>query len=197
MVRGPMVLTFEKYKQHVRSDSFSSESDAFSEAPGTTASMNKDPKKPLLPPKSKKYEGKPTVVFDLDETLVYSRDGPLYARPGFQSLLAFTCLFFETVVWTAGTREYADAVVACIDTTGAVQHSIYRHDKWYRDDGPKDLRRLGRNLDDIIMIENNPDSIRGNENNCVLVQDYEGPVEYDMTLYAVCLLCIIYLHKCF
>ena len=148
--------------------------------------MCKKGQKPLLPPKKPEFEGKPTVVFDLDETLVYTRDGPLYARPGFQSLLAFTCLFFETVVWTAGTRQYAEAVISTIDPQGAIQHCIYRHDKWYKDDGPKNLRMLGRNLDDVIMIENNPDSIRGNENNCVLVQDYEGPVDNDLTLYAVC-----------
>eukprot|EP00667_Euglena_gracilis_P020839 EG_transcript_22668 len=35
------------------------------------------------------------------------------------------------------------------------------------------------------MIENNPDCVRGNESNAVIVDDYEGPVASDMTLYAV------------
>lgn len=178
-----MVMSFHVYKQRIREADFDADPQVSPE--GTTATMNVEPDEPLLPPKHPKYEGKATVVFDLDETLVYSRDGPLFARPGFQRLLAFTCLFFETVVWTAGTREYAEAVISSIDPRGAIQHCVYRHDKWYQDDGPKNLHLLGRNLDDVIMIENNPDSIRGNESNCVLVEDYDGPAENDLTLYAL------------
>jgi RNA polymerase II subunit A small phosphatase-like protein len=178
-----MPIPFHLYKQKIGDADF--DDDPYLDPHGPAAAVNVEQDKPLLPPKAGRYRGRATVVFDLDETLVYSRDGPLFGRPGLQALLAFTCLFFETVVWTAGTREYAEAVVRSIDPSGAIQYCVYRHDKWYQEDGPKDLRLLGRDLNDVIMIENNPDCIRGSEANCILVDDYEGPADRDVTLYAV------------
>merc|ERR1711991_1283840 len=128
-----------------------------------------------------------TVVLDLDETLIYAREGPLYARPGVDDLLVFLKENFEAVVWTAGVKAYAQAVVKNIDKINAIQHCVYRHKKWFTGQAGynKDLRLLGRDMKDTIIIENTPDCLRGNEGNGILVADYEGGELADDTLYCI------------
>jgi RNA polymerase II subunit A small phosphatase-like protein len=148
--------------------------------------MIHEPTKHMIPPKrndSKKY----TVVLDLDETLIYAREGPLYARPHLDELLEFLGRNCETVVWTAGVRAYAQAVIRNIDPNGVIDHCIYRHEKWFTGQAgySKDLALVGRDLGYVMIIENTPDCIRGHEENGILVSDYEGGETADPTLPAI------------
>eukprot|EP01012_Entosiphon_sulcatum_P027704 TRINITY_DN33414_c0_g1_i1.p1 TRINITY_DN33414_c0_g1~~TRINITY_DN33414_c0_g1_i1.p1 ORF type:complete len:260 (-),score=31.45 TRINITY_DN33414_c0_g1_i1:58-813(-) len=149
-------------------------------------SMIHEPTKHMIPPK-KRDDKKITVVLDLDETLIYAREGPLYARPHLEELLAFLGAHCETVVWTAGVRAYAQAVIRNIDPTGVIDHCIYRHEKWFTGQAgyAKDLQLVGRDLNHVIIIENTPDCIRGHEENGILVSDYEGGESADNTLPAI------------
>jgi len=45
-----------------------------------------EPTKHMIPPKRRDDKTRYTIVLDLDETLIYAREGPLYARP-------YACLF--------------------------------------------------------------------------------------------------------
>eukprot|EP00997_Jenningsia_sp_PLL12_P006311 NODE_2856_length_854_cov_120.273292_g2363_i0.p1 GENE.NODE_2856_length_854_cov_120.273292_g2363_i0~~NODE_2856_length_854_cov_120.273292_g2363_i0.p1 ORF type:complete len:187 (-),score=28.13 NODE_2856_length_854_cov_120.273292_g2363_i0:267-827(-) len=124
---------------------------------------------------------------DLDETLIYAREGPLYGRPGLDQLLEFLGNNCETVVWTAGVRAYAQAVIRNIDPNGVIDHCVYRHERWFTGQAgySKDLGFLGRDLDYVVILENTPDCIRGNEENGILVADYEGGEMKDNTLPAI------------
>ncbi|CCW62103.1 unnamed protein product [Phytomonas sp. EM1] len=123
-----------------------------------------------LTEKEKQY----TVVFDLDETVVYARDGPLYTRAYLKDLLRAIKDHFEVIVWTAGEREYAKNVLAEINEDCIIRHLVYRHKKWFHgDDYTKDLRQLGRDLDYTIMIDNTPDCVRANPENSIIVADFE------------------------
>eukprot|EP01064_Diplonema_japonicum_P009503 TRINITY_DN1699_c2_g4_i1.p1 TRINITY_DN1699_c2_g4~~TRINITY_DN1699_c2_g4_i1.p1 ORF type:complete len:560 (+),score=113.42 TRINITY_DN1699_c2_g4_i1:66-1682(+) len=141
----------------------------------------------LIPPQAKEDMHKYVVVLDLDETLVYARDGPLVTRPGCKELLSFLSEYCETIIWTAGERCYAQLVLASLDPTeSTVKHCVYRHPKWFTGQAgqTKDLRLLGRNLDKTILIDNTPDCIRKNVTNAALVPDYMGaPV--DSTLLSI------------
>eukprot|EP00796_Vickermania_ingenoplastis_P006621 gene6621-4741_t len=138
----------------------------------------------LLPPQSPHLRERLTVVLDLDETLVYARAGPLYVRPGIEQLLAFLREHCETIVWTSGVNRYAEAVVSEIDKHCVVSHTISRDARWVRD-GAKDVKLLNRDLDRLILIDNTPDSLRGNELNGLLVEDYEGGELEDGTLHSL------------
>lgn len=150
-------------------------------------SMIHDMGRHLIPARDPAMEGRMTIVLDLDETLIYAREGPLYARPGIDELLAFLKENFEAVVWTAGVRAYAQAVVKNIDKISAIQHCVYRHKKWFTGVAGynKDLTLLGRDMNNTIIIENTPDCLRGNEGNGILVADYEGGEHADDTLYCI------------
>ena len=78
-------------------------------------SMISESDKHMIPPQAKEDIGKVTVVLDLDETLIYARDGPLHARPGLDNFLATISPKVEVVVWTAGVRAYAQ--VCLLDTS--------------------------------------------------------------------------------
>eukprot|EP01062_Namystynia_karyoxenos_P080996 TRINITY_DN8827_c0_g4_i1.p1 TRINITY_DN8827_c0_g4~~TRINITY_DN8827_c0_g4_i1.p1 ORF type:complete len:284 (+),score=106.49 TRINITY_DN8827_c0_g4_i1:100-852(+) len=154
---------------------------------GRAPSMLHEPTKYMIPPQSKEDRGRYTIVFDLDETLVYAREGPLYARPGLDDMFAYLRDTTETIVWTAGLRAYAQAIVRNIDKTGCVKHCVYRHAKWFTGQAgyQKDLGVLGREPEKMIIIENTPDCIRGWQQNGILVCDYEGGETPDFTIPAL------------
>ncbi|RNF16917.1 nuclear lim interactor-interacting factor [Trypanosoma conorhini] len=121
---------------------------------------------------SKKY----TVVLDLDETVVYAREGPLYARAYLHELLRSIKDKFEVIVWTAGEREYAKNILEEINQDHIIQHLIYRHGAWFcSEDYTKDLKKLGRNIDYVIIVENTADCVRANPQNGIIVEDFEVP----------------------
>lgn len=149
--------------------------------------MNQENSKWVLPEQDPAYHDKVTLVLDLDETLVYAREGPLYARPGLDEFFKVCAERCEVVVWTAGLRAYAQAIIRNIDKAGVVQHCIYRHSKWFTGQAGyrKDLAALGRPLDKVLIIENTPDCIRGYQQNGILVEDYEGGERVDNTIPAL------------
>ncbi|KAG5492679.1 hypothetical protein JKF63_01258 [Porcisia hertigi] len=115
-----------------------------------------------------------TVVFDLDETVVYARNGPLYARAYLKDLFRFIKDDFEVIVWTAGERDYAKCVLEEINEDHIIEHLVYRHEKWFHGENyTKDLRQLGRDLNYTLMIENTPDCVRANPQNSIIVEDFE------------------------
>ena len=131
----------------------------------------------LLPAQDAADGGKYTVVLDLDETLVYARDGPLRIRPGCRELLAMLAEHCELVVWTAGERAYAHSVIEDLDPRKEyVRHCIYRHPKWFTGQlgQVKDLRLLNRKMDRLVIVENTPDCIRSNIHNGIIVSDFLG-----------------------
>eukprot|EP01062_Namystynia_karyoxenos_P015149 TRINITY_DN154_c0_g1_i1.p3 TRINITY_DN154_c0_g1~~TRINITY_DN154_c0_g1_i1.p3 ORF type:complete len:241 (+),score=96.11 TRINITY_DN154_c0_g1_i1:114-836(+) len=187
--------------QRVRGVSFKQEyrSAAKGRGPrGRAPSMVSEAGKLMLPPQTAEDKGRVCVVFDLDETLIYAREGPLYARPGLDELLTFCHEKTEPVVWTAGVKAYAQAVVRNIDKKNVIRHCVYRHKKWFSGCAGynKDLTLLGRDMNKLIILENTPDCVRGNEANGIVVEDYEGGEAPDMTLYAITALLRDMVDKC-
>ncbi|CAC9541331.1 conserved hypothetical protein [Leishmania infantum JPCM5] len=130
-----------------------------------------------------------TVVFDLDETLVGARYGPIHLRPHVGELLrSLHRLPVEIIVWTAGTAHYVNPILHAIgQACGRRQwfhHIISRHKRWYRGANTcvKDLRQLGRPLDRLLMVENNPISALPQPSLCVLLEDYLQPNAADESL---------------
>jgi hypothetical protein len=127
----------------------------------------------LLP--SPRGEKRYTVVLDLDETVIYGREGALSARAHLKHFLRAIDEVAEVVVWTAGERSYAKAVVKEINTEGVIRHLVYRDEVWFNEsDYTKDLRKLGRDTDYVLIVENTPDCVRENPMNGIIVSDFEG-----------------------
>jgi len=133
----------------------------------------------LLPLKNPKDTRK-TLVLDLDETLVHcflnnynqaydfimQVDGKnglfdvfyfCRVRPHLEEFLKECAKMFELVLFTASKDKYANKVLEYIDPAGYIEHRLFRqhctnvHGKFV-----KDLSRLGRKLDQTIIIDNSP-----------------------------------------
>lgn len=129
----------------------------------------------LLPPQSNEDKGKITLVLDLDETLVHSSflaiphadfrfilkidSNPVgvfvCVRPGAERFLKELGPFFEIVIFTASCQTYADTVIDFIDKAKVVKHRLYRESCTdFGGNFVKDLSRLNRSLEKIIIIDN-------------------------------------------
>jgi Dullard-like phosphatase family protein len=147
---------------------------------------------PLLPPSHDL--SKPTLVLDLDETLVHATvqgkpDFPaeflklpngqpslwLAIRPHAREFLSSLAAHYELVVWTAGTEPYGRAVVQMLDPSGSfISHSLYRqHCTCQESLFIKDLRRLGRD-ERTRIVDNNPASFSLQPGSGILVRDFLG-----------------------
>jgi RNA polymerase II subunit A small phosphatase-like protein len=139
--------------------------------------MIKDPCASFLPAAHPAASHRLCLALDLDETLVYARDGPIRVRPFASDLLrALHDMDVEVIVWTAGERDYAQEVIRRLDTLGTIQHCVYRHPKWWTGQPgySKNLKALGRNLSRTLLVDNTPDCLRDQPEHGLLVSDFDG-----------------------
>lgn len=104
-------------------------------------------------------------------------------RPGCQDFLRKVCKKFEVVVWTASVAAYCDAVMDNLDPEGLVKHRLSRNHCSRAFDSPeeqhevmvvKDLERLGRNLEQTLIIDNNPECYLLQPQNALPINDWFG-----------------------
>ena len=131
----------------------------------------------FLPPKSPEYLNKKTLILDLDETLVHSSfdpfpkndivlninfDGIYYkiyvlVRPGAEEFIKNISQYFELVVFTASISKYASPLLDILDKERYIQHRLYRDNCTFLDGiYVKPLKRMGRSIKDIIIVDNSP-----------------------------------------
>lgn len=139
---------------------------------------------------------KKTLLLDLDETLVHSDlNGSMHVydiqliiklessnecrvkvsyRPFLQQFLEYASRNFNVVVFTAGLKEYADLILNNLDPLNQfINLRLYRDCCIeFENLFIKDLRILGLDLKDLIMIDNCIFSFSLNLKNGVLVPSY-------------------------
>eukprot|EP00811_Abedinium_folium_P009394 NODE_18683_length_881_cov_6.781167.p1 GENE.NODE_18683_length_881_cov_6.781167~~NODE_18683_length_881_cov_6.781167.p1 ORF type:complete len:182 (+),score=44.32 NODE_18683_length_881_cov_6.781167:72-548(+) len=104
----------------------------------------------------------------------------VYVRPFAVTVLGILAQVFEVVVFTASASIYADQVLDFLDPTGRlVAHRLYRQHCTEISGGHfKDMRRLGRRLEDVVLVDNSPVAIGLTPNNGILVSSWFGD-DYD------------------
>lgn len=64
---------------------------------------------------------------------------------------------YEIVVYTASLSKYADPLVNILDKEKVCAYKLFReHCTYYNNAFVKDLTRLGRNMTDVIIVDNSP-----------------------------------------
>ncbi|KAL7067268.1 NLI interacting factor-like phosphatase family protein [Cryptosporidium serpentis] len=135
------------------------------------------PSIPYLEPQKPEYFGKKTLVLDLDETLVHSSFQPIRAasfvisveieyemynvyvskRPGVDKFLEIVTSLYEVVIFTASLSKYANPLLDKLDPRGLCPYRLFRENCTIEGNSfIKDLSKLGRNLEDVIIIDNSP-----------------------------------------
>ena len=138
----------------------------------------------LLPKKNTSLK---TLVLDLDETLVHSQfqpfDNPsdiilkieledeihdihVMVRPGVDEFLKTMGKIFEIVIFTASVAKYADPLLDIIDKNKIFKFRLFReHCTQVNNSYIKELTKLGRELKDVIIVDNSPVSYSMNPEN--------------------------------
>ncbi len=128
-----------------------------------------------LPPN---LNSKKTLVLDLDETLVHSQFGPfeipsdvvinieienelhdihVLIRPGVKEFLEKMSQIYEIVIFTASISKYAGPLLDILDKDKFCSYRLFReHCTLINTSFAKDLKKLGRNLKDVIIVDNSP-----------------------------------------
>lgn len=113
--------------------------------------------RPLLPQQAADVRGRKTLVVDLDETLVcpgtFRSRREWLVRPFAVELLELAFDLFELVIWTLSSYEYALEKTRALGISGC--KLIAGLDSSFK--GVKDLRQLGRDMSQILLID---DSVR-------------------------------------
>jgi RNA polymerase II subunit A small phosphatase-like protein len=134
--------------------------------------------------------GRKTLVLDLDETLVHSSFKPVsnadfivpveiedqvhqvyvVKRPCVDQFMKRMGELFEIVVFTASLAKYADPVLDLLDKYKVVRSRLFReHCNNHKGNYVKDMSRLGRDIKDIIIVDNSPASYLWHPENAIPV----------------------------
>ena len=145
----------------------------------------------LLPPQKK--TNKKTLVLDLDETLVHSSfipfeendiilevefDNVLYniyvlVRPNALQFLINMSKYYEIVIFTASLSKYANPLLDIIDPKKVCSYRLFRdHCTLINGIFIKELKRLNRNIKDIIIVDNSPSSYAFNPQNGIPIKSW-------------------------
>lgn len=147
----------------------------------------------LLPPVRHQDMHKKCMVIDLDETLVHSSfkpinnadfvvpveiDGTVHQvyvlkRPYVDEFLQRMGELYECVLFTASLAKYADPVADLLDRWGVFRARLFREScVFHRGNYVKDLNKLGRDLQQIIIVDNSPASYIFHPDNAVPVTSW-------------------------
>ncbi|CAD8143000.1 unnamed protein product [Paramecium octaurelia] len=153
-----------------------------------------------------KSHARKLCVLDLDETLVHSQfkadngydflldiivQSQLFkvfvtVRPGVETFIESLSEYFDIVLWTASLKEYADPVIDIIDPQRRIQTRLYRESCTpIRGGLTKNLNKLGRNLKEVLIIDNSQMSFLFQPENGFLIKDFiqdKNDKELDMLL---------------
>lgn len=173
----------------------------------------------LLPPQSPERSGMPTLVLDLDMTLLYSTPGRTAGLPRLPNSLApayfpedgmttryranllpflqFCEEHFEVVVWSAGDGEY---VRSRLEYEGLVAHVDYvlTRGSCSVTSGTyvKNLFRLGRNIQNIVLLDDNFCSCLMNVPNTIPVKKFVGQDDDELLQLVILLRKILQYQTC-
>ena len=144
-----------------------------------------------LPPQS---TPKKTLILDLDETLVHSSFKSISAditlqipsfnnkilkinvlkRPFLDEFLSTFSNLFEIVIFTSSVSEYANPLLNELDPNKKIfkfrlfrEHCVFMSGIYI-----KDLSKIGRNLKNCVIIDNNPISFVANKENGIPIKSF-------------------------
>ena len=170
--------------------------------PSNHSNKLNDTEKFLLPPKSPQYTNKKTLILDLDETLVHSSftpfkendiilevdfEGVMYniyvlVRPYAEEFLQSVSNYYEVIIFTASISKYASPLLDILDRDKNIKYRLFReHCTYINGIFIKDLKRLNRDLKDVIIVDNSPLAFAfDSENGLPIKTWYDDPDDIEL-----------------
>ncbi|GAW83256.1 NLI interacting factor-like phosphatase [Plasmodium gonderi] len=156
----------------------------------------------LLGQQREKEKGRKTIVLDLDETLVHSTlKGEKYnsfridielgdehctiyvnKRPGVEYFFKEISKYYEVVIFTASLPKYANAVIDKLDEDNICAYRLFREScTFWNNNYVKDLKILGRDLKNVVIIDNSTLVQKFCEENCILIKSwFDDPTDKEL-----------------
>ena len=93
--------------------------------------------------------------------------------------------YYELIVWTSATEAYANSLIDAIEFEKQYfDYVFYReHAIIIEEDFVKDLNRLGRSLDRVIIVDDMPQNFRLQKQNGITIKPFLGDDFNDTALY--------------
>jgi Dullard-like phosphatase family protein len=137
------------------------------------------PDAPYFDPKRPDDKREYCLVLDLDETLVHyfedENEAYVKVRMGTEDFIRKLSQYCEIAIFTASTQNYADIVIDGLDCKDLIDYRLYRqHTTLMNGVNVKDLSKLGRDMDKIIIIDNIEENYQLQPNNGLNICDFEG-----------------------
>ncbi|MDY6899784.1 MAG: HAD family hydrolase [Cyanobacteriota bacterium] len=150
------------------------------------------------------------LILDIDETLIFSSEKQLdrlpdfkldfglekyfvYTRPGLEEFISSCNNWFNLAVWTASSSDYAREVVKNIFPNNLKLAFIFTRERCVFRRNPeldiietfkpvKKVKRKDFCLNNILIIDDTPETFKYNYGNAILVKQYQGE-ENDIELF--------------
>ena len=126
----------------------------------------------------------------MDETLIHFKvnhdhndEGVLKLRPGINTFLEVIKEYYELILFTEASEAYTELIIETFNKNNIFDYKFYRqHTIIIGQDFVKDLQRIGRPLDKIIIIDNIEQNFRMQKNNGILIKPFYGEDSNDQAL---------------
>ena len=146
-----------------------------------------EPRPPyILSPREKPY----TLVLGLDETLanfqqINYTQGVLKLRPYLIEFLENLGIYYELILFTSKTQYYAEPIIRAIEQKKKYFDFIFYRENciYVQNDLVKDLTRIGRPLDSIIIVDNMPQYFKLQKENGINIKSFWAQEPNDRALY--------------
>ena len=136
----------------------------------------------------KKY----TLILSLDETIIHFKEstfinnkGIVQIRPGLIEFLQNISNYYEIIIFSCGNKQYSDAIIDSIDEKNKyIDYRLYQeHCIIINDDFVKDISKIGRPLDKIIIVDNIAQNYRLQKDNGINIKSFYGDNSNDKILF--------------
>ncbi len=137
-------------------------------------------------PNKKKY----SLILDLNETLIslkYTNNskGLIRVRPYLYEFLDEVNKYYEIILFTGSTKIYAESIIEALEKKKKYFDYILYREYLVKcgDCYLKDLSKIGRPLDSVIIVDNNLENFKIHKENGIYIKSFWGENNEDNALY--------------
>ena len=133
-----------------------------------------------------------TLILSLDETIIhfktntfFNNRGVVQIRPGLIEFLQNIKKYYEIIIFSSGNKKYSDAIIDSIDEKNKyIDYRLYQeHCIIINDDFVKDLSKIGRPINKMVIIDNIPQNYRLHKENGINIKSFYGDNSNDRILF--------------
>ena len=149
----------------------------------------------IIPPYiNSEFRKKYSLVISLDDTLIHFKTGSIknnkgviQLRPGLTEFFDIIKPYYEIIIFSSGNKKYTDLIINSIDDKKIyIDYRLYRdHCIVINNDFVKDISRIGRPINKIIIVDNIPQNFRLHKDNGVNIKSFFGDNPNDRILFSL------------